>query len=266
MKNKRVMTLLWIAALSIVVSGCQAASNSNESMNQETKEESAKQETDEGSGAQETKEEPATEDSAKEESDEEDAKADDLEETKAGSSVVVREGGLPPYEYPGPEKFYSVLYQYITQEVGKYYEPSDVGIPCPVIVYVDETNPEEIRVYGDFEYFNYKLKDDTLKTKSGGNHPGVITLRTTDDGYEVTKIDYVVDGEGYTESAKELFGEHYDDFAALESNFAERERIRCQIVANYVADHELDIKKVQDFGWDPVELPEENIDTFYTDL
>ena len=45
-----------------------------------------------------------------------------------------------------------------------------------------------------------------------------------------------------------------------------REKTRAQIIANYVAANNLDITAYQDYGWDPVTLPKQNIDTFYSDL
>ncbi|MBQ5316758.1 MAG: haloacid dehalogenase-like hydrolase [Oscillospiraceae bacterium] len=171
---------------------------------------------------------------------------------------------IPEYEYPGPELFYTVLYDYI-ENFKENYEESDVSIPCPVIIYEDETDREDIKVYGDFWLFNYDLNGDTLENVSGGSYPGCIHIKTTEEGYEVTGFDGVADGSGYTDSAKEIFGEHYDEFISS-SEGDTREQIRAQIIANYVAANGLDIRQYQDYGWDPVPLPEQNIDSFYSSL
>jgi len=44
------------------------------------------------------------------------------------------------------------------------------------------------------------------------------------------------------------------------------DKTRAQIIANYVAANNLSITQYKDFGWDPVTLPEENIDNFYSAL
>ncbi len=44
------------------------------------------------------------------------------------------------------------------------------------------------------------------------------------------------------------------------------EKTRAQIVANYVAANNLSVTAIQDYGWDPQTLPEENIDSFYSTL
>lgn len=79
-------------------------------------------------------------------------------------------------------------------------------------------------------------------------------------------ITLVEDGSNFTESAKKLFGDHYDKFMEVESDAEAREQIRAQIIANYVAANELSITKYQDEGWGPITLPEENIDSFYSQL
>ncbi len=184
-------------------------------------------------------------------------------ESDGGESA---DGELPEYSYPGPELFYSVLYDYLKDKLMDSPNENEVTIPCPIIVYMDESNNDDIRVYGNFWIYNYALERDTLKTSSGGSYPGCIHLKSTDAGYEVTDMEIVEDGSNYTESAKKIFGEHYDDFVKATGDSATTEEIRAQIIANYVAANNLSVTAYQDYGWDPVALPKENIDTFYSDL
>lgn len=183
-----------------------------------------------------------------------------------GGDETSSEAVLPAYEYPGPELFYSVVYKYMIDELGAHYEPSDVGIPCPVIIAEDDSNKEDILLYGNFWYFNYKLNGDTLENTSGGSYPGVMHVKSTDAGYEVTGMDITEDGSGFTESAKKIFGKYYDTFMKDGEDDKLLEKTRAQIIANYVAANNLSITAYQDYGWDPVTLPEENIDSFYSKL
>lgn len=188
------------------------------------------------------------------------------EETSADETKEEEKVTLPPYEYPGPELFYSVLYQYLIDELSANYEKAEVSIPCPVIVAEDESNKDDIMVWGNFWIFNYNLNGDTLECESGGSYPGVIHVKSTDEGYEVTSMEVTEDGSGFEKSAKKIFGEHYDEFMGLGEDEDYRENIRAQIIANYVAANNLSIKEYKDYGWDPVALPEENIDSFYSKL
>lgn len=175
-------------------------------------------------------------------------------------------GALPEYSYPGPELFYSVLYDYLKENLLGSRNEKETVIPCPVIVYTDESNNDDIRVYGNFWIYSYYLDGDIMKTSSGGSYPGCIHIKSTDAGYEVTDMEIVEDGQNYTDSAKKIFGEHYEDFVKATGDTAGTEEIRAQIIANYVAANDLSVTAYQDYGWDPVALPEENIDTFYSDL
>ena len=191
--------------------------------------------------------------------------------SKVDSSVISAKDALkgnsselPAYEYPGPELFYTVLYDYVTNVLGKGYLPGDVTIPCPIIIAEDDSNKSDILVYGAFWVFNYSLSDDTLMTISGGSHPGLMHLKMTDEGYEVTGFDAVLDGSDYEPSAKKIFGDRYDEFQKTISDEKSREEIRAQIISNYAAANELNINGYQDYGWEKIALPTENIDSFYS--
>ena len=176
-------------------------------------------------------------------------------------------GSLPAYEYPGPEIFYSVLYKYIIDEFAGQYPQAQVSIPCPVIIAEDDSDNSDIKVYGNFWIFNYDLKDDILENTSGGSYPGCIHVKTADGGgYEVVSMDIVEDGSDFDSSAKKIFGDYYDKFVKENGDDKLREEIRAQIIANYVAANNLNITAYQDYGWDPVTLPAENIDSFYSNL
>ena len=175
-------------------------------------------------------------------------------------------GALPAYEYPGPELFYSVVYKYLIDEFGSNYEASDVTIPCPIIIAEDESDKSDIKLYGNFWIFNYDLNGETLENTSGGSYPGVIHIDGSDADYVVKSMEVVEDGSNYDSSAKKIFGKYYDDFVKSGEDKDAFEKTRAQIIANYVFANDLSIKEYKDYGWDPVKLPEENIDSFYSVL
>ena len=200
-------------------------------------------------------------DSASSEDDNESEELPDYE------TFSIRTDVLPDYEYPGPEAFYSVLYDYV-EDFGDKYEDSDVSIPCIRIVDIDESDKSDIKVYGDFYILNYNLSDDTLACASGGDYPGLIhmAMDPEDGDYEVIGFDVVGDGSLFESTAREIYGDKYDDFMAMYTDQDSIKTVRAQTIANYIAANNLDIKYYQDYGWDKVELPEENIDTFYSEL
>lgn len=149
----------------------------------------------------------------------------------------------------------TVVDNYIVEEFGKQYTQGDVCIPSNFIVSTNDGNAEDVLVWGDFWVFNYEIAGDTLKTVSGGNHPGLMHLRTTDDGYEVTKFDAVEDGSNNLPSAKRIFGDKFDSYQKISSAAEKREDIRLHCIADYVKQHKLPVKFVQDYGWPAVALP-----------
>ena len=145
---------------------------------------------------------------------------------------------------------------YLVNVIGKNYAEAEYCIPCPIVISTDDGNKDDVLVWGDFWVFNYDQSGDTLKTVSGGDHPGLMHLKKTDNGFEVTIFEAVEDGAGNMESAKRIFGDSFEAFWELNSNQEKREDIRLHFIADYVNKHNLPVKMVQDYGWPAVVLPE----------
>ena len=151
--------------------------------------------------------------------------------------------------------YFTAIDRYLVEEIGKHYEKADHCVPFHSIVGVDESNAEDILVWGDFWLFNYNQSGDTLKTASGGNHPGLMHLRQTESGYEVTAFDQVADGADNIPSAKKIFGDKFDAFQAVQSDDQKREELRAEVLSKYVKEHKLDVTMYQDYGWPAKALP-----------
>jgi hypothetical protein len=156
------------------------------------------------------------------------------------------------YGYAGDDPVEAACYQYMAEVIGPQYAEAEISIPTVIIVHEDLTPEDEVLVYGDFWVENYNVEGDTLKTVSGGNHPGCMHVSKSD--YTVTAFDQVEDGGNFESSAKEIFGDAYDDFMKVYGDSEAREENRKITVSDYVNLNGLDIKYYQDEGWDPVEL------------
>ena len=179
----------------------------------------------------------------------EEAPAAEPEET--AEAAAEPEVDATKYGYGGTDPVEAAVYQYMVEEVSKSYDKTDVSIPTVSIVHVDYTPEDEILVYGDFWIDNYNIKGDTLRDISGGNYPGVIHLSKD---YVVTAFDQVADGGDFDASAKELFGDYYDDFIAVYNDSDARAELRKATVSDYVHFNGLDVKQYKDKGWPAVEL------------
>ncbi|MBO4456731.1 MAG: hypothetical protein J5802_03355 [Butyrivibrio sp.] len=205
-------------------------------------------ETDDTTSTEPTTQEP-------EEETEEPEKAIDVDATE-GDSATKNTGSasLPAYEYPGPELYYAQIYKYIVDQYSSDYTSADVCIP-----YINEIKSESDSFYGDFWVYHYKLEGDTLVCVSAKAHPGILHL---DQDYNVTGMDVVTEGD--TESAKTVFGKYYDQYSKISADSAGRNKIRAQIISNYVSANNLNITQYKDEGGETVKLPEQNIDNFYS--
>jgi len=145
--------------------------------------------------------------------------------------------------------YYTAIYQYLQNEIGKQYLEGEYCVPFYNIVDVDENNEEDIKIWGDYWVYNYKLVGDTLKTVSGGNHPGLMHVCKNDDGYEVTNFEQVADGSDNIPSAKRIFGDKFDSFQTIQSDDQMREQMRAEELVNFVKANNLSATMYQDYGW-----------------
>ncbi len=183
--------------------------------------------------------------------------------TKAASAGTKVIHELPDCDHEYEGKLFEEVYDHIEDKFEDSFAKADVGVPVAIVVDVDQSNPDDIVIKGDFELYNFNQKGDTLECASFGSFPGAIHLEKEKDGdYEVTKMELVEDGSEFNSSAKKIFGDKYDAFMKVQSDDKTRDSYRDQILANYVEENGLSIKKVKDYGQDAVTLPQENIEEF----
>ena len=148
----------------------------------------------------------------------------------------------------------NAISDYLIGEIGSQYAQGDLCIPVLMIVAEEDCETEYAFVWGDFWVFNYKIAGDTLKTVSGGNHSGRMTISEAFDSLYVAAFEQTEDGAGNDASARRIFGTHYDIYMNMHSNEAVREAVRQEQLREYIRRHNLNIRYYQDYGWPAVEL------------
>ena len=143
---------------------------------------------------------------------------------------------------------------YLVKEIGSLYSPGELCIPVLMMVSTEEVSEDQARVWGDFWVFNYNQAGDTLKTVSGGNHSGLMTVQKQGDKLTVTSFEQTEDGAGNEASAKRIFGKHFDIYQNMHSNEDVREAVRKEQLKEYIRQHNLNVRYYQDFGWPAVEF------------
>ena len=138
---------------------------------------------------------------------------------------------------------------YLVDEIGMQYLFGELCIPTLMMVH-----EEDERVWGDFWVYWYNVAGDTLKTVSGGNHSGLMSLSKENGNYKVKSFEQTEDGAGNEASAKRIFGEYFDIYQNMHSNQNVREAVRKEQLQEYVMSLDIDIHYYQDYGWPAVEL------------
>ena len=143
---------------------------------------------------------------------------------------------------------------YLVKEIGVQYRQGQLCIPTLLIVSAQEISADQAWVWGDFWIWWYNQEGDTLKTVSGGNHSGEMTVIKQDGMLKVTSFEQTVDGAGFDASARRIFGTRYDIYQNMHSNRDVREAVRQEQLSEYVSSHNLNVHYYQDYGWDAVKL------------
>lgn len=142
---------------------------------------------------------------------------------------------------------------YLVKEVGVHYLQGQLCIPTLMIVAAEETDSEAY-VWCDCWVDWYHVAGDTLKTVSGGNHSGRMTVQLEEGRPVVRAFEQTVDGAGNVASAKRIFGQHFDVYENMHGKQDLREAVRKEQLQEYVRKHQLDIHYYQDYGWPAVAL------------
>lgn len=171
------------------------------------------------------------------------------------------EGGLPTYAYIGYDPLMREICRYIVAvDLPTVSERGETQIPAPVIVKIDDSNPQDIKVWGNFWSYNYTLNGMTLTCEGGGEMPGIMHLAKTEDGYMVIGFEGVGDGSDYAKDMKALCKGHLGLYQKLlntsDGKNEECVAIRKELIESYVNYYDLNVDSYQDYGWDPVYLNE----------
>lgn len=152
--------------------------------------------------------------------------------------------------------YFQAIDKYFTDEVAPQYAPAEISIIYHDYASVDDSNPADILVLGDFWVENYNIVGDTLMFVSGGNHAGKVHIKKSSDGnYFVPGLDAVGDGSTFLPTAKAIFGERFEEFQKANSDHERRESVRKAAISGYVFKNKLGVKYYKDYGWPAVRIP-----------
>ncbi len=175
------------------------------------------------------------------------------EETEAETEAQA-EAELPEFSYTGEDPYVPVIWDYMKEKFVPGYDPCDISLPAYVIVRVDDSDPEDIKVWGRFWIDNYALKGTTLMSRSGGSYPGCFHLKKAGDSFEVVSFDEVESGADSGPSEKRIFGIDEELMEAYLTSEKDITDSRCSSAHMYSEETGVPIEMIQDYGWDPFQV------------
>lgn len=159
---------------------------------------------------------------------------------------------LPEYEYTGKDLRIKAVFDETKKRSDEDKEEGLVTIPMLDIYKIVETK-SGAKVYANFWSETYYRYGNLLKNYSGGSYPGVMYLKKTKDGYQVTKTRYAEDGESLEKSIWKLC-KGYPVVAVRMMKDSVTQKQRKKVLQKYVSQNKLKIKAYKECGWQYVNL------------
>ena len=180
-----------------------------------------------------------------------------------------QEEGYPVYSHATDDPYYLPACQYIMENYGTSFDQYDIMLPYVNILRVDDSDPEDIKVWGNFQVFNYVKRGTTLMMRNGGDFSGMIHMKKDGDSYVGTSMDMVESGSENGPSIERIFGvddELMEAFRQSNEEGADQETI-LNTIRWYSEDTGIELAAYEDFGWDPVYIdPDAAPELEYPDL
>ena len=165
---------------------------------------------------------------------------------------------LPEFVYSGEDEVVAAICEYLVkEEKNGYYIPDADWVAIPQMQILGREEAEgELLVFGTFAISVYTRNGEILECASGGNMHGCVHLKKEDNVYQVTEVQWALDGGLFDDSLQEITANYPQYYEGLMSGYGEgeREQLLLEMLRMYVKDNNLSIKYYKDYGWDPVAI------------
>ena len=150
-----------------------------------------------------------------------------------GCERKVSTGAVWQYSYAGTEHSYlEAISEYLAKYDADNLEISDGFIPCITSVEIDNSDENDIKLWGIFDIYNYALSEETLEEKNGKRLIGMFSLAQLEDGKCSVKEASFVD-EGDDAAIEALCRDHDMALEGLKNPIATEETRRF-FISEYV--------------------------------
>lgn len=125
-----------------------------------------------------------------------------------------------------------------------------VEIPTPYVVEIDDSDKNDIKIYGDFYIYGYNMNGTIFNMKNGGSYPGCYHLKDDNGNVSVVNKEFAEDGSNNWSSLVKICGG--DETLAKEINNVvdeDGEKTRIDYVKMYANANKLRVSGIKDYGW-----------------
>ena len=176
------------------------------------------------------------------------------EENKSVNHYTEREfswAGDVKFEYDGSDKYLKV----VTAEMVKvgdemFSDQGAVEIPSPLVVKVDDSDKNDIKVYGDFIIYGYVMNGTIFDMKNGGSFPGCYHLKEENGEVSFVNSEIAEDGSNNYDSLVKICGNDEnlakEIFAAKDKD---QDKTRVEYAKMYAKKNNYRLSGIKDYGW-----------------
>lgn len=155
------------------------------------------------------------------------------------------------FEYDGTDKYLKAITDEMVKVGNEYFgKQGAVEIPSPLIVKTDDSDKNDIKVYGDFTIYGYTMNGTIFDMKNGGSFPGCYHLKDEDGNVTFVKSEIAEDGsDNYSSLVKICGGDESlakEIFAAKDKD---KDETRVKFAKMYAKEHNLRLSGIKDYGW-----------------
>ena len=180
-------------------------------------------------------------------------------ETKSESNIKVyrmseREFSFDPskeFSYTGNDNYLKAITDdMVVLAKENYGGQGAVEIPTPYVVRIDDSDKNDIKVYGDFFIYGYNMNGTIFNMKNGGSYPGCYHLKDDNGNVSVVDKEFAEDGSNNWSSLVKICGD--DESLAKEISGVrdkDGDKTRIDYVKMYANANKLRVSGIKDYGW-----------------
>ena len=155
------------------------------------------------------------------------------------------------FEYDGTDKYLKAITDEMVKVGDEFFgKQGAVEIPSPLIVKTDESDKNDIKVYGDFTIYGYIMDGTIFDNKNGGSFPGCYHLKEENGNVAFVKKEIAEDGSNNYSSLVKICGN--DENLAKEILAAkdkDQDKTRVEYAKMYAKKNNFRLSGIKDYGW-----------------